>query len=106
MSVNAAYLNNKGKGRGRIPSPELRAWRVEAGWILKAQHPPKFVSRVSVKIELDERRQGDADSRHKCVLDLLVEHQVIVDDRKKYVKGSYIGWADVEDCVVTIEEVQ
>ena len=102
--MNAAYLNNKGKGRGRIASPELRAWREEAGWQLKAQHPPKFVNRVTVTIELDERRQGDADGRIKCVLDILVEHQVIVDDRKKYVKGVYIGWAPVDECVVTIEE--
>ena len=71
--------------------------------LLNTQRPPKFLNRVSVKIELDDRRQGDADSRVKCVLDLLVTHGVIVDDRKKYVKGVYIGWAGVDGCVVTVE---
>lgn len=70
------------------------------------QRPPKFVDRVSVKIELDDRRQGDADSRCKCVLDLLVNHGVLIDDRKKYVRGVYIGWAQIDGCTVTIELCQ
>ncbi len=98
------YLNNKGRGKGRIPSPDLIAWRKEAGFLLNTQRPPKFVDRVSVKIELDDRRQGDADSRVKCVLDLLVQHGVLIDDRKKYVRGVYIGWAQIDGCTVTIEQ--
>ena len=100
------YRNNKGKGRGRYPSPEFVAWRTEAGLCLNVQRPPQFVDRVSVKIELDDRRQGDADSRAKCVLDLLVNHGVLVDDRKKYVRGVYIGWAQIDGCTVTIERCQ
>lgn len=98
------YLNKSGKGR--VLSPEARAWKEEAGWLIKSQRPPKFVNRVTVSIELDERRQGDADSRCKAVLDILKTAGVLIDDRKKYVKGTYIGWADVDGCVVIIEQCQ
>jgi hypothetical protein len=97
------YLNNKGRGKGRILTPEARAWKTQCGWIIKSLRLPQFKDRVIVKIELDDCRQGDADSRCKAVLDVLKTAGVLVDDRKKYVKGTYIGWADVEGCTVTIE---
>ena len=102
VSVNAMYLNNKGRGRGRIASPELRAWKEQAGWELKAQRVKPFDQRVIVHIDLDDSRQGDADSRCKCVLDLLVSSGVLKDDRKKYVKRVSIGWEKLTGCRVAI----
>jgi Holliday junction resolvase RusA-like endonuclease len=102
VSINAMYLNNRGRGRGRIASPELRAWKEQAGWELHVQKPKPVTSRCEIRIDLDDTRQGDADSRIKCVLDVLVTAGVIRDDRKKYVKRVSIGWEKLTGCRVAI----
>lgn len=105
-SVNAMYLNNKGRGRGRIPTPEYSAWKDQAAWELKAQKPPKITERCTVEIHIDDKRQGDADNRAKAVLDLLVSGGVLLGDSKKYVKGTYCGWEPVTGCRVRIKPVE
>lgn len=101
-SVNDMYLNNKGAGRGRKPSPEYRAWKNQAGWELKAQHAKAVGGIVEVRIDLDDSRRGDADNRIKAVLDLLVEHRVLRGDSKKFVKRVSAGWETVAGCRVSI----
>lgn len=103
VSVNDMFLNNRGRGKGRIKSPGYRAWIESAGYKLLAQRVPKFNERVSLSIELDETRRGDCSNRIKCVEDLLVSHGVIPDDSKKWVKGVSVSWAPVKDCVVHIK---
>lgn len=103
-SVNEMYLNNKGKGRGRIPAPILVAWRYEAGGFLKVQKPKKMVARCIVTIDLDDRRQGDCANREKAVTDLLVTHGILQGDQKKYVKRVSTGWEKIENCRVTLTE--
>jgi Holliday junction resolvase RusA-like endonuclease len=105
VSVNEMYVNRNGRGRNRYPSPEFKAWTTEAGIELNLQKPRKFEGRVIIDIDLDESRQGDCDSRTKCVVDLLVKHKVIVDDRKKFVQRVSIGWAAISGCRVRIAEV-
>lgn len=105
VSINDMYVNRMGRGHNRYPSPEFKAWQAEAGWSLASQHPPQITGRVDIEIDLDDRRQGDCDSRIKCVLDLLVKHKVIVDDRKKFVRKVTIGWAETEGCVVRVNSV-
>ena len=77
-----------------------------AGLQLQSQRIKPIKSRVEIEIQLSDKRQGDCDSRAKCVLDLLVEYRVIEDDRKKFVKSVIIGWEDVEECVVYIRELE
>lgn len=103
-SVNGLYLNKP--GRGRVATPEYRAWKEQAGWELKAQKPPKMDARCTIEIHIDDKRQGDAGNREKAVVDLLVSHGVIVDDSKKYVKGTYCGWETIEGCRVRIKPVE
>lgn len=102
-STNNLFLNAP---RGRVITPEYRAWKDHAGWELKAQRPPAVTDRCTIEIHIDERRQGDADNRAKAVLDLLVEGGVLRGDSKKYVKGTYCGWEAVEGCRVRIKPVE
>lgn len=70
------------------------------------QRPPKLEGRHRVEIKIDQRRQGDADNRTKCVLDLLVLHKIIPGDQKKYVKGVSIDWEDIDECLVILTKVE
>jgi Holliday junction resolvase RusA-like endonuclease len=101
-STNNLFLNSRGKGR--ILSPEYRAWKEQAGWQLKSQRPKPLGVRAFVQIDLDNRRKGDADNRAKPVLDLLVEHQVLAGDSKKHVRRVSIGWEPVSGCRVILCE--
>lgn len=74
--------------------------------MLNVQKPPKLEGRHRIAIRIDQRRQGDADNRIKCILDLLVLHKVIPGDQKKYVKGVSIDWDEVDECLVTITKVE
>jgi Holliday junction resolvase RusA-like endonuclease len=103
-SVNGLYFNPE-NWRGRVKTPEYEDWRDQAGWELKSQHPRKMNVRCNVTIDLDDKRNGDADNRAKPVLDLLVKYEIIKNDSKKYVKRVSIGWEPIEGCRVRIEAV-
>ncbi len=106
LSVNDLWLNRKkGVGRGRIPTSAYKQWKQDAGFMLNVQRPPKLEGRHRISIQIDQRRQGDADNRIKCVLDLLVLHKIIPGDQKKYVKGVSIDWEAVDECIVTLTKV-
>ena len=101
-STNNLFLNAR---KGRILSPEYRAWRKEAGWALQTQKPPALTTRVILTIDLDDTKQGDCANREKAVTDLLVAHKVIPGDQKKWVKRVSIGWESIKECRVRIEPV-
>jgi len=105
-SVNDMFLNNRGKGRGRIKSHEYRVWIGLAGWELKRQKATLHPGRNRIEIKLDDKRQGDCDNRIKPVLDLLVASGTIEGDQKKFVKGVCAEWADIDECQVTIIPVK
>lgn len=82
-SVNKMYRNVP--GRGRVRSAEYVDWAAMAGWKLRAQHPSTIAGNVIVVIgvEREARMMGaDIDNRIKALLDLLVEHGVIEDDKR------------------------
>ena len=107
LSVNELWKNRKtGHGRGRIPTSGYTKWKQDAGFLLNVQRPPTLEGRHRVTILIDQRRQGDADNRIKCILDLLVLHKIIPGDQKKYVKGVSIDWDEVDECLVTITKVE
>jgi crossover junction endodeoxyribonuclease RusA len=99
-SVNSMFLNVP--GRGRAPTPEYRAWKKEAALELMAQRARPVEGVAEVRIDLDDRRRGDADNRTKAVLDLLVEQRVLRGDSKKFVKRVSVGWETVAGCRVSI----
>lgn len=98
-SVNASYVNVAGKGRVR--SKLYDDWRGHAGWRLKAQKPRHVAGPVVVMIGIERSNQlADIDNRIKASLDLLVEHQVIKDDR--FVIGLTAAWSPGADALMRI----
>jgi Holliday junction resolvase RusA-like endonuclease len=104
-SVNAMFGAKRGKGRGRYVLPEYELWRADATEALYQQRPKPILGPCQVWIDLDDRRQGDADNRAKAVLDCLVKFGTIGGDSKKYVRRVSIGWAKCDGCRVAIEEI-
>ncbi len=104
-SVNEMFANNNRAGRGRILSTFYRAWKEEAGWMLKAQKIKPYIGRFRLGIQLDDSHRGDCDNRVKAVSDLLVSNGIVQGDQKKYMKGVSVDWERVTDCVVYINEV-
>lgn len=86
-SVNMLYANVRGKGR--VATKEYDVWKREAGWTLQAQRPPKYRVPVSIVVELcpPHNRRFDLDNKNKCILDLLVRHDVIADDHSGLVRS-------------------
>lgn len=78
-SVNAMFINVA--GRGRAKSALYKQWIEKAGWELKSQRPKKIKGRYDFTALVPENMPGDIDNRLKSLLDLLVTHQIIPDDR-------------------------
>lgn len=89
-SVNEAFRNVPGKGRCK--TQVYMDWAGHAGWRLKEQRPTKLHGYVVVVISVERGSlRADIDNRIKLLLDLLVEHQVIDDDR--FIVGLAAAWA-------------
>ena len=92
-SLNNSFLNLR--GRGRIKSTKYRAWIEEAGYRLNGQSPRRVEGPVRVSIvAVRENRLRDIDNIIKPILDLLVRHGVIEDDRRVEVVAAAWGSSD------------
>lgn len=84
-SVNAMFVERRrsrnGKSGGRTITEEYRRWREAAGKLLMVARLPKILGRIDVDIELPANMRGDIDNRVKPLIDLLVAHGLIDDDR-------------------------
>lgn len=100
VSTNNLYLNIP--GRGRVPTSEYKAWRIEASGKVRKQRPISFRGAVTLSIVIENGDRGDLDNRIKCVLDLLVELNVIEDDNPRIVKEIRIRQGAVTGALVTI----
>ena len=96
------FLNNKGRGKGRVLSTFYRSWKIEAGWMLKTQKIQPLLGQFKMEILLADSRSGDCDNRIKAVSDLLVSNGIVQGDQKKYMRGVSIEWAPIADCVVRL----
>jgi len=93
LSVNGLYLNVK--GRGRVKTKSYIKWQQEAALMLMKQNKPEFKSRVDVVVYLGGGRDdSDCDNYNKCCLDLLVNHGILKDDSKLYVRSVKAIWDD------------
>jgi crossover junction endodeoxyribonuclease RusA len=86
-STNNLFINIP--KRGRVPSSQYKAWKNAAGLTLNIQRPEKFTGAVDVRVGIPKRTRGDIDNRVKALLDLLVAHGVIEDD--KHVQNLTVG---------------
>ena len=72
---------HEGTGRKRRKTPAYDAWREEAGWEINIQRPIPLSAkhfRVHIVANIDHGR--DLDNIIKPLLDLLVHHDLVVDD--------------------------
>lgn len=100
-SANNLFFNRRG-GKGRSRSPEYLNWLELAGWHLKQHRQSPINGPVCVSIVVQENVRRDLDGYPKAVLDLLVAHRLIPDDRCKYVREIRIAWGKIEGCRVTV----
>lgn len=96
-SVNAAYSNNKGKGRGRIRTAAYRSWANAFGYdintAMRGQKP--ILGPYSIVITLDRstrNKLSDIMNREKCVSDILEEYKVIENDR--FCESGTVRWGE------------
>lgn len=78
-AVNNLYANG---ARGRYRTSRYDAWIADASAALRRQHPEALVGHFKVDLVFDrpDERRRDLDGLAKAPLDLLVKHQVVLDD--------------------------
>lgn len=83
-STNALFTYRSGS-RQRIKTDVYRAWITEAGWALKpwayVGDTKSTIRHARVELDLPLTHQRDIDNSIKPILDLLVRHRLIEDDR-------------------------
>jgi crossover junction endodeoxyribonuclease RusA len=97
-SVNGMYATARGR---RIKSRKYRAWLTEAGWELQRQKVGCVGGPWEIDVALPADLRGDIDNRCKAILDLLVKHRV-VDDDKHCQRLSVAKAVTVASVVITI----
>jgi Holliday junction resolvase RusA-like endonuclease len=80
-SANALFTYRAGS-RQRIKTDAYRLWIIAAGWaISRASTGILLYAPAAVEITLPFNRQRDIDNAIKPLLDLLVRHLIVKDDR-------------------------
>lgn len=77
-SANGMFKNVR---HGRAKTKTYRQWIFNAGWDLKVSAKWRVPGAVMVFVAVPLNMPGDVDNRAKAILDLLVTHQRIDDDR-------------------------
>lgn len=89
-SANALFRHALGRS-APVMTKAYTDWRGHAGWRLRAQRPAPVLGAVIINISVERQSlSADIDNRIKPLLDLLVEHGVIQDDR--YVTSVVASW--------------
>jgi len=97
-SANNLFVN---VGRKRVTSKRYNAWQTEAGWELQRQRPGRIAGEWEIDIALPIGTVADLDNLAKPILDLLVAHRVVDDDkfctRLTVAKAKTLG-----SCIITL----
>ena len=101
-SVNAAYGNNKGSGRGRYRTPAYESWIKQAGLLWLTQRPSceikTIIGHYTLKIVLNpptSLRRRDLGNFEKPLSDFIVSHGVVEDD--SLCLSLALVWGSMED---------
>lgn len=95
-STNALFVTfNNGRGIERAKTKLYKAWIEAAAWELNTQRPQPIKGRVDLEIWVPRNNRRDLDNHLKALLDLLVGHSLIEDDRK--VEALSIQWHEWEE---------
>ena len=98
-SANRMFLRQMTRRGHRDLTPEYKAWRDEAGWILKMQITglETIVTKFRVVIEVPRSSRIDLDNHLKPILDLAQNMGIISNDRNAH--GITMTPADRDDCM-------
>lgn len=98
-STNSLFVTFKQRGGiERAKTKEYKAWITAAGWALNVQRPQPVKGRVIVNIHVPRNNRRDLDNHLKALLDLLVGHSLIEDDRK--IEHLAISWWDDKEAML------
>lgn len=113
-TTNTLFVNAWGNRKGC--TKEYQAWKLEAGWILTHADVPPFRKPVRLGMVIHGgvgfTRACDLSNRWKALEDLLVKHDVLIDDNVQYVVGhtdDYVApttKGQQSRCILTIEEIE
>lgn len=92
-STNNLFVNGR-NGRGRFTSPAYKAWKTEAGLVVKAQAKGKRIGgtyAMEVRLVRPDARRRDASNYLKAVEDLFVWLGVVDDDSEcQFVSAEWV----------------
>jgi Holliday junction resolvase RusA-like endonuclease len=101
-ATNNLFINLRA-GKGRARSQEYFAWQVLAGQHIQIARQKPVEGPVCVCIIAQENGRRDLDGYAKPLLDILVRHRLIPDDRNKIVRRIELGWSpDIEGVRITV----
>lgn len=104
-STNALYRNLPGKGR--VKTSRYLTWQRAASNELIAQKPKPIAGDVDVSIQVPRDDRRDIDNYCKAILDLLVMHGLIADDRHVIaLHVAKLRFNDKRTCRVRISSVE
>lgn len=106
ISVNEAYGNNRGAGRGRYLMPAAKAWKREAELEIMMQGRGKVLPEppLQMTITVPYNPQADACNYEKLLTDTLKDMKVIPNDTMKYLPRVIIqAGAPSDKCLVQLE---
>lgn len=91
-------------GQGRIKSKLYTLWIETAGWEARQQAKLRVGGTVLIDITVFRMSKiADIDNRVKAVIDLLVAHDLIDDD--KHVQEIRARWSDEKGCRIVVERI-
>lgn len=105
-STNRLWITKSGGGGKTLAKP-YRQWLADAGWLLETQRPRRITGPVEIKVDASRPSQRrDLDNLLKALLDLLVRHKVITDDR--HVEAISARWVPqgIPGVRITIREAK
>lgn len=103
-SVNKAYANNKGTGKGRYKTKAYTSWQNVAGWDLQRhKRQGAIIGAFVCQIVVDRSKRhklADIDNFIKPTLDLLQTFNIIENDN--LAESVHIRWGDVPNAAMKI----
>lgn len=93
ISTNRLFKN---KARGRACTEAYNTWKWHAKAAIQSQKPfakPNGPVRITFAIgEVGIRKDADIDNCAKCLIDALVDNNVIPDDSRDHLRGIGLEW--------------
>lgn len=101
ISTNALFANIP--GRGRVRSKRYKEWAAAAGWDANGKGSISGPFALNIILSRSKRRSNaDLDNLSKGIIDLLVAHKIVDDD--KYLERMTLAWGDCDGFHVEVSE--